>query len=212
MTTEQFMSLWGTFSAHPGSPAGLGALVFFVMWLVTDSRLAPHLPVWLTSTPFRKRLLASAISIGPGLVLALSQHMAWNDAARTALFTFAWSQAIKFLSTGKAPPPAMLLVFVFVPVLSACGISKDTLQKGLNGGATALNVAKPYLGHIQDAEEAQCGTDAQCKDDVKTKWDSVAFGYDCFGCLLCTLDATAEGCAKDKPCERMQAMQKELAK
>lgn len=209
MTTEQFLQMWSTVSAHPGSPAGLGALVFFVMWLVTDSRIAPHLPVWLTETPLRKRALAIVISVGPGLGLALSQHMTWNDAARTALFTFIVSQAIKFLASAKTPPPMMLLAFVIAPLALACGVDKQTLQKGLNGGATALAVAKPYLEHIQAAEETQCGTDAQCKEAVRTKWDAVAFGYDAFGCLLCTLDSSAEGCATEKPCERMA---KELAK
>lgn len=208
MTTEQFMNLWSTISAHPGSPAGLGALVFFLMWLVTDSRVAPYLPVWLTSTPVRKRALAVVISVGPGLGLALSQHMTWNDAARTALLTFAVSQGIKFLASGKAAP-LMLLCFVLAPLAIACGVDKQVLQKGLNGGAEAMTIAKPYLGHIQDAEEAQCATDLECKSEVRAKWDKVALGYDAFGCLICTVDSTAKGCAEDKPCERMQ---KELDK
>lgn len=200
---DLIMRAIAAWSENPGSPMALGAAVVFVVYLAVDAPYTSKLLGGLLSTPARKRAFAIVVSVAPGLALALSQHMTWNAAARTALLSFAVSQAIKFLSKSKDGAPAAILCLAFLSAGQAACVSKDKIEAGVNGGAMALDVAKPCLVDLQDREESACSGDAKCIDEVRTRWDVVATGYDAFGCLLCLVDDAADGCTTEKPCDRL---------
>lgn len=208
------VAVWALVSAHPASPLALG---YALLYAIQIARAIPSFGPWLfgnvLTTDLRRRAFVAAAAVVPGLLLILTEHMAWDVGLRTALLTFAVSQW-RFLSAkmaDKTAIPPTLPVFL-VLVLAGCGISKDKIEAGLNGGAAALDIAKPCLSDMQDAEEAQCNGDAACIEDVRDRWDVVGTGYDAFGCLLCTVDATAEGCATEKPCEALAAKVAEVSR
>lgn len=211
------VAVWAFLSGKLGAPIAFGyALRYLVELLRRVPKIGELLFERVLVTDLSRRIFVAALAVAPGVALILTEHMAWDRALLTALMTYAVSQwdflSAKLAEKNGTPSPSVPPLPVLMLLLVGCGIDKAKLEAGLNGGAAALTIAKPCLSDMQGAEEAQCKGDAACIEDVMDRWDIVGTGYDAFGCLLCTVDETAEGCATEKPCEALAAKVAEVSR
>lgn len=201
------VAVMAVLSGKLGAPIAFGYLLRYLVELL---RRVPQVGEFLFAkvlvSDLSRRAFVAALAVAPGVALILTEHMAWDRALLTAVMTYAVSQwdflSAKLAESKGSPPkiPPLPLLLVF---LVGCGVDKAKLEAGLNGGALALEVAKPCVIEAQNKAEAACGSDRYCIESVRDQFDLVATGYDAFGCLLCLVDSTAEGCAEDKPCDRL---------
>lgn len=196
------MKVWAAWSSDPGSPMALGAALFVVVYLATRAPYTSALVGRYLDTDAKRRAFSVVVAVLPGLALVLSEQMAWNAAARTALLSWGVSQAIFFLSkapkgdTGAAPPAVLLVAMFAAASQAACTPQQmEQARTGLEAARDIAAVAEPCVAAARDVEIARCESD-ECRRKVVDSYAPLADAFAAFHAAWCSLSPESEGCAE----------------
>lgn len=90
---------------------------------------------------------------------------------------------------------AVVLYIVLTAALGGCGLTREEVQRGIEGGRDFQNFAAPIIAERQRAEEAACNGDAACVAAVQERYEiGAAVPMKAFHGFWCAVAPNAEGC------------------
>lgn len=178
-------------SSDPASPAALGLVVYLLTAFA--KRIAPE----RLRADWLRRAVSLVIAFAPGLALTLSEHMVWDTALRTAVFSWAVSQLVFFLAKDKASPPNVGPALAIVFFLSSAGCSAhqaEQVRTAVEASRDVAAIAEPCLFATKEKQLSDCAGDAACEAEVRRRYSQVADAFDAFRRAWCALAPQSEGC------------------